>query len=284
MNFYKRHIGDYMKDAGHLSLLEHGVYVRLMDVYYTRESGIPEAQSARLVGARTEEERAALQNVLDEFFVLEDCVWHQRRCDAEIQAAQESQAERDARRDNERERQSRHRDERRDLFAKLREHGVIPAYDTPTHELRTDLSRVTGGDGTRDVTCTDTAIHKPLAISHKPDKEQKTTRSPASTTLVSLADLIADGLAEQTAAEWLAYRKRKRSQLTPRAWDGLKAEIQKAGLTPEAGVCMAMARGWQGFNADWCAQSAPASRATAKSSNPSYDDGQRRDYGQGGKL
>ena len=41
MNFYKRHIGDYIKKAGHLTLLEHGIYARLMDVYYTREAGIP---------------------------------------------------------------------------------------------------------------------------------------------------------------------------------------------------------------------------------------------------
>ena len=53
MNYYKRHIGDYMKDASHLSLLEHGVYMRLIDVYYTRESSIPEDQAARLIGART---------------------------------------------------------------------------------------------------------------------------------------------------------------------------------------------------------------------------------------
>lgn len=46
MNFYKRHIGDYIKDAAHLSLLEHGVYARLMDVYYTREAGIPDGQAA----------------------------------------------------------------------------------------------------------------------------------------------------------------------------------------------------------------------------------------------
>jgi len=68
VNYYKRHIGDYMKDAGHLSLLEHGVYTRLMDVYYTRESGIPADQAARLIGARSKDELAALAQVTQEFF------------------------------------------------------------------------------------------------------------------------------------------------------------------------------------------------------------------------
>jgi len=84
MNFYKRHIGDYIKKAGHLTLLEHGIYARLMDVYYTRESGIPEDKAARLIGARTKEEVQALSNVLDEFFTLVDGVWTQGRCEEEI--------------------------------------------------------------------------------------------------------------------------------------------------------------------------------------------------------
>ncbi|SNT33619.1 Uncharacterized conserved protein YdaU, DUF1376 family [Noviherbaspirillum humi] len=87
MNFYKRHIGDYIKDAGHLTLLEHGVYARLMDVYYTREAGIPEDKAARLIGARGKDELAALENVLDEFFQLVDGVWIQGRCEREIEAA-----------------------------------------------------------------------------------------------------------------------------------------------------------------------------------------------------
>ncbi len=84
MNFYKRHIGDYIKDAGHLTLLEHGVYTRLLDVYYTRESGIPEDKAARLIGARSKDEQQALSNVLDEFFTLVDGNWTQGRCEEEI--------------------------------------------------------------------------------------------------------------------------------------------------------------------------------------------------------
>lgn len=89
MNFYKRHIGDYIKKAGHLTLLEHGVYARLMDVYYTREAGIPEDKAARLIGARTKEELQALANVLDEFFTLVDGLWTQGRCEEEIGNASE---------------------------------------------------------------------------------------------------------------------------------------------------------------------------------------------------
>ena len=86
MNYYKRHIGDYMKDASHLSLLEHGVYMRLLDVYYTREVPIPVDQAARLISARSKDEREALSVVADEFFTVVDGCYTQTRCGAEIAA------------------------------------------------------------------------------------------------------------------------------------------------------------------------------------------------------
>lgn len=90
MNYYRRHIGDYLRDTAHLSLLEHGVYTRLLDIYYTREGPLPGVeQSARLVGARTREERQALETVLGEFFEAVDGQFIQRRCERELQASRE---------------------------------------------------------------------------------------------------------------------------------------------------------------------------------------------------
>ena len=177
MNFYKRHIGDYLKDTAHLSLLEHGVYTRLLDVYYTREGGIPDAQAARLIGARAKDEVAALKLVLGEFFELIDGIWTQQRCEREIADAAEGEVERDAKRENERDRQRRHRERRRHLFDELRKHDIVPSYDTSTEQLQAMLSRVTKRDDetnesrdvTQPVTRDATAIQKPEAISQTPD-------------------------------------------------------------------------------------------------------------------
>ena len=91
MNYYERHIGDYLKDTAHLSLLEHGVYSRLMDVYYTKETGIPAADVSRLIGARSRDEKAALHVVLQEFFVLDADAYKQARCDREIARVKDKQ-------------------------------------------------------------------------------------------------------------------------------------------------------------------------------------------------
>lgn len=88
MNYYERHLGDYAKDAGHLSMLEHGAYGLLLDRYYSTEKGIPAEQAHRVARARSEEECRAVDVVLDEFFTLVDGVWINRRVEEEIAKAQ----------------------------------------------------------------------------------------------------------------------------------------------------------------------------------------------------
>ena len=90
MNYYKRHIGDYAAATRHLSILEHGVYTLMLDMYYTSEQGLPKDLSdvCRKLNARSKDERAAVEVVLKDFFVPTGAGWVQSRCDAEIAAFQ----------------------------------------------------------------------------------------------------------------------------------------------------------------------------------------------------
>lgn len=94
MNFFKHHIGDYDADTSHLTWTEDMAYTRLMRLYYRREAPIPEdiGQACRLVRATSKPEREAVESILNEFFTLESDGWHNRRCDAEIQEANEKAA------------------------------------------------------------------------------------------------------------------------------------------------------------------------------------------------
>lgn len=68
MNYYKRHLGDYAKDAGHLTMLEHGAYNLLIDRYYSVERPIQIDEAMKVCRARSSAEREAVESVLREFF------------------------------------------------------------------------------------------------------------------------------------------------------------------------------------------------------------------------
>ena len=138
MNYYEHHLGDYAEATAHLSFLEDAAYSRLIRKYYATEKPLPAdlATTQRLIGARTDEERAAVETVLREFFVLLDDGWHQERCDAEIERYRAREPDRAARRANETSRVNRHRAERAALFAQLAERGGHAPWNVSMADLR----------------------------------------------------------------------------------------------------------------------------------------------------
>lgn len=86
MNYYEHHLGDYAQATSHLTFVEDAAYSRMLRKYYAEEKPLPPELRAviRLVGARTDEEREAVETVLNEFFDLESDGWHNRRADREI--------------------------------------------------------------------------------------------------------------------------------------------------------------------------------------------------------
>lgn len=90
MNYYPFHIGDYAKDAGHLSMLEDGAYRRLMDFYYTTEKPLPldKSELYRRVRAKSSADKQAVDTVLKEFFKETPEGWWSKRCDDEVKKVQ----------------------------------------------------------------------------------------------------------------------------------------------------------------------------------------------------
>ena len=154
MNYYPHHIGDYITATAHLSMIEDGAYRRLLDLYYSTEKPLPVDRKAlyRLARARATEEQEAINIVLEEFFEQDEDGWIHSRCDEEIAKAKEKGTEAEARKENERERQKRHRQRRAEMFEQLRQHGIVPPWDTSTSELQDMLSRLPSHGTTAPVT------------------------------------------------------------------------------------------------------------------------------------
>lgn len=180
MNYYEHHVGDYAEATSHLTFIEDAAYSRLIRKYYAQEKPLPADLKAvqRLVGARTKEEREAVDTVLNEFFQLDEDGWHNGRCDAEIARYLDKSEGRDAKRENERERQRRHRQRRKELFEQLRSHGIVPDFETSTDDLVTMLSRAQSQDVTQPVTRDATATQSPDTSHQTPDIGNSASTQP----------------------------------------------------------------------------------------------------------
>ena len=86
MHYYQHNIADYRKDTTHLTLLEHGCYRQLLDQFYLDEKPLPleEEKLFRLFNARTEDEKTAIKNVINDFWTKTEDGYVQRRSKAEI--------------------------------------------------------------------------------------------------------------------------------------------------------------------------------------------------------
>ena len=103
---------------------------------------------------------------------------------------------------------------------------------------------------------------------------------------LGVRELIAEGVERQHAEDWLKVRSAKRAPLTPTAWDDVKAEAAKAGITPADAVRVSAMNSWQGFKATWYAklgQEGAAARG-ALPTNGTHGGYEKRNYGQGGAL
>ena len=81
----------------------------------------------------------------------------------------------------------------------------------------------------------------------------------------SLNMLIAEGIDEQIAGDFIAIRKAKNAPLTPTALKGILREANKAKLTLENVLRICIERNWQGFSASWLFESHNQTQSTKPS-------------------
>lgn len=101
-------------------------------------------------------------------------------------------------------------------------------------------------------------VSDPTITTPHSNKERKTntprergTRSVKPTGVLTLQNLVAEGIPDKAARDWLVVRKSKGMPLTETAWDLVKAEAAKAGITPAEAVAKSASMSWGGFKASW---------------------------------
>lgn len=82
--------------------------------------------------------------------------------------------------------------------------------------------------------------------------------------------LIEIGVFPEVADDWMQVRKAKRASNTETAFRRIKNEIDNSGLSANECITIAVARSWQGFQADWVAnqqRSRPTGRVSVLDNN-----------------
>lgn len=228
LNYYEHHLGDYLKDAGHLSLIEEGAYRRLLDLCYSREAPLPADRRAidKLARAATKAERRAIAYVLEQFFKLEDDGYHQARVDREIERYRE----------------------RADRARRNGRNGGRPTNKSKTQRVNSGIPRSDQG-GYPEESSPISSLQSPVSNPQSPgflDTQFQDTRSPTSASPApanvdpSLLQQIKAAYPAGTykLADWLTAEREIRNHLA----EGEKAAELVAGCARYAEQCAATGR------------------------------------------
>ena len=125
-------------------------------------------------------------------------------------------------------------------------HGIsLPNFDL--HNGKTSKSRA--------LTARRVATHKKRSsngeVTQRPLPREEKRRVSIRAPKPDAKSLVALGVGEQTALDWLAVRKAKRAPLTETALEDLQREAKKAGISVAEAVSICARKSWQGFNASW---------------------------------
>src|SRR4030067_2706029 len=83
--YYQFYPGDYLRDTSGLSLIEHGAYLLLLTNYYSQKGLIYEKPRLyRMCDAISDEEKQAVDFVIDRYFINENGILKNKRADKEI--------------------------------------------------------------------------------------------------------------------------------------------------------------------------------------------------------
>lgn len=82
-------------------------------------------------------------------------------------------------------------------------------------------------------------------------EEKQKTKTARAAPSAAVDALLAAGVDQQTAADWIVHRKAKRATASATVIEDRKRVCAEAGVTLAAGLALEVSRGWQGLQAEW---------------------------------
>lgn len=229
MNWYPFHLGDYLSHTRHLTEMQDLAYRRILDWYYLHEKA-PKATVpalAAMIGLPMYEEDVRV--VLEQFFEETDGRWVNKRAEEELE---------------------RYHARRRSASDAGRRSAA-----TRGKILNDRSTTVEQPFNDRSTTVQPPSTDLQLTTTTTTTKEEESARARRSRVSVSCPEEVSPDIWEG----WLAIRKAKRAPVSELALELLREEAAKVGWTVEAALKECVARGWQGFKADWVAPKAASS-------------------------
>ena len=270
--YMQLYVADYLADTAHLTTEEHGAYLLLLFSYW--QTGKPLRGDRLASVARLSNERwNDVEPTLKEFFHVDEGMWMHFRVEADLEKVDsKSKKNSDAGKAS----------AKAKALAKQALKDSPPTNDETTVATNVERTNQRIGNHTRSGdtdtdTDTDTEQDQKHLSPSELDSELPLATGKRTTGNITIKQLIAEGCDEQHAKDWLAVRKTKKAPLTMTAWNGVKAEAEKASMTPAQAVEMAAANGWQGFKAAWAANEI-SKKSPAQTKHNGFAD---RDYHDG---
>lgn len=213
MHYYPFHVGDYQTHTAHLSDTEDLAYRRMLDLYYINQKPLPSdaAKVARLIRmpAAVEEVRG----LLEEFFVLQDGSYTNKRCDKEIAS-----------------------------FIKQKLGGVKGA------KVRWDKAKQKGGNGLPNGEGNGVGIGEgnatPIATNN-----QNQNQEPNKSSFVQVDK--PEGVTDEAWQAFILVRRAKKAPITKLSMAGIEREALAKGRTVPDAIRIVCERGWTTYKAEW---------------------------------
>ena len=211
MQYYKHHVGDFIKDTSNLDDHQSMTYLRMLWKYYLDETPLSGSDEDIAFTVRSDEK--TVRTLLKHFFLSRDGAWIHIRCEKEIKVFYD-------------------KSEKARASAKSR-------WDANTMQTQCErianASKIDANVPKSDADCMLPITHNPLPII-----KTKTTTAKMPTP---------DGISPELWSDYLSVRKGK--PMTQTALNGICREATKAGLSLEAGLRVCAERGWSGLKAEW---------------------------------